>query len=228
MQSYYTKVRDIIANNSPIYTTLCRIHPKKRKLVVSKRTKIVIEGFPRCANTWTVVAFAETQANIREYDIAHHLHAPAQVHFALKHKIPCVVLIRNPLDAVKSLSVRTSHNNTEHIFKRYYKFYNSIIYQRDKFVICDFNEAVNEFPRLIEKVNSVFGTTYSAPTMTNDLRSRIFKRIEYINKDEDSMGIKGIAIPDPEKSVALNEIKLLNGEWQQRASGIYSKMVELK
>src|SRR5918999_5771267 len=61
-------------------------------------TEIVIEGFPRSANSFAVAAFARAQG--RKPKIAHHVHAPAQVIAAARAGIPAIVLIRNPEEAV--------------------------------------------------------------------------------------------------------------------------------
>src|SRR6266566_5260966 len=64
---------------------------------------IVIEGFPRSANSFAVHAFRVAQD--RPVRIAHHLHAPAQVIAAVRARVAAITLIREPEDAVLELVI---------------------------------------------------------------------------------------------------------------------------
>ena len=69
--------------------------PKFRDVIARSETDIVIEGFPRSANTFAVAAFQYAQR--RPLTIARHTHAPAQIMLASRANIPCLVLIKFPL-----------------------------------------------------------------------------------------------------------------------------------
>jgi hypothetical protein len=56
---------------------------------VSRTTEIVIEGYPRSGNTFAVVAFRLAQG--REIEIAHHLHAAAQIKRAARLDVPAFI-----------------------------------------------------------------------------------------------------------------------------------------
>ena len=64
---------------------------------------VVIEGFPRSGNSFARRAFIMAQDETFDVTrIAHHLHVPAQVIRAARWRIPTLVLIRRPKDAVLS------------------------------------------------------------------------------------------------------------------------------
>jgi len=75
-----------------------------RARAVDRATELVIEGFARSGNTFAVAAFSLAQP--RPVRLAHHLHAPAQVLLAARMGIPCIVLVRDPVDAVASRLIR--------------------------------------------------------------------------------------------------------------------------
>lgn len=78
------------------------------KLAVNKKTTdLVVEGFPRAANTYVYEVAKQLilKAGLPR-TIAHHLHTSDQVQFALKYSIPLAFVIRNPSDSIASLCTR--------------------------------------------------------------------------------------------------------------------------
>lgn len=65
---------------------------------VRERAEIIIEGFPRSANTFSVLAFTLTLR--RNVFVTSHFHAEAKVLQGVKFGIPVIVLIRHPVDAL--------------------------------------------------------------------------------------------------------------------------------
>src|SRR2546421_9409717 len=111
-------IRDVWAGH-PSYLWYSRRHHGPN--VVSHDTELVIEGFPRTANTFTVFAFQMAQA--APVRVAHHLHAPAQVIFAARRGIPVLVLVRPPEDAVLSLASWSPYVSLGQALAAYARFY---------------------------------------------------------------------------------------------------------
>jgi len=114
------KTRALIDVYPVLYLLLRRLRPRTRRLAVERDTELVIEGFLRSANTFAVAAFGFAQQ--RDVEIAHHMHAPAQVIPAVRMGIPTLVLIRHPKDAVLSLVIREPHISVEQASKDYIRF----------------------------------------------------------------------------------------------------------
>jgi len=98
------QARATISRYPWLYFPIQRLRPRRRDLVVARDTEIVIEGYPRSANTYAVCAFLFAQQH--PVRIARHLHVPAQVIQAVRWGIPTLILIRKPQDAIASLLVR--------------------------------------------------------------------------------------------------------------------------
>lgn len=175
-------VRLMIDRYPSIYLTLCRIRPKTRQITVFKDTEIVIEGFPRSANTFAVAAF--TFAQERPVKVARHLHAPAQVIAAVRRGIPCIVLIRNPRDAILSLLVRAPHISAEQTLKDYISFYGSIAPYRDKFVVGRFEEVTRNFGEVIRRVSAHFGTNFKSFEHTQQNVQKVFQIVDEMDKQD--------------------------------------------
>jgi len=174
------KIRVLIDVYPALYLPLCLLRPKTRDLTVTKNTEIVIEGYPRSANTFAVAAFKFAQQ--RPVKIARHLHAPAQVIEGVKRGIPCIVLIRNPRDAVLSLLVRTPHISAEQALKDYIHFYRSVAPYRDKFVVGRFEEVTTNFGKIIRQVNARFGTNFKPFKHTDENLQKVFRIVEEMDK----------------------------------------------
>lgn len=156
--------------------------PKNRLLSVNRNTQLVIEGFPRSANTFAIAAFNQVQPT--KLRIAHHMHVPAQIIRAVNWKIPTIILIRNPKDAVLSLVMYDSRISIPQALKCYVSFYKTIYVYRAKYVIASFEEVINNYSSTIEKTNHKFGTKFVSHTPNgSDLKS-IFRKIESVGKIE--------------------------------------------
>jgi len=170
-------------------------------------TEIVIEGFPRCGNTFAVIAFQKAQE--RKVKIAHHLHVPAQIHFAVNRDIPALVLIREPLEAISSLIVRHPERLPETCFMEYNKFYRSILPVKDKFVVSNFYETVNDLGSVTERLNERYGTSFKCFAHTEENIDSVFKKIDENNQILEDGSILQLAKPAEEKERPKAEIKTL-------------------
>ena len=174
-----------------------RIYPLKRQpetLAVTPATRLVVEGFPRSANTFAVNAFQQAQP---EYvRLAHHLHMPVQVIRAARLRIPSLVLIRNPEDAITSLIIRNPQS-VEQALRHYIMFYETVAKYRDAFVLGLFEEVVGDYGRVIERVNDRFGTEFAAFDHTEESVGKVFTRIEDIDRTKYEGTIWESKIPRP-------------------------------
>ncbi len=135
-------------------------------------TDIVIEGFPRSANSTTVHRFLERQhCPVR---VAHHKHHAAQILRGVSWRRPVVVLIREPRGACLSLLAlaaearqRANRSATSELtfgdaLNAYIAFYESVEKQRHWIVIARFEHVRRDVDELVRRVNERFGTTFHA------------------------------------------------------------------
>jgi hypothetical protein len=137
---------------------LYRLARKDRARVVTPETDLVIEGFPRSANSFARVAFNRAQKGTVR--IATGLHVPAQVIRAARWKIPTLVLIRNPKDAVLSFAIRDPISVGQAL-KYYLSFYETVEGYRNSYVLGTFGEVTEDFGQVIRRLNDRFGTSFS-------------------------------------------------------------------
>jgi hypothetical protein len=148
---------------------------KDQARIVTPDTQLVIEGFPRSANTFARVAFNRAQSE--RVRIAHGLHVPAQVIRAATWRIPTLVLIRKPKDAVLSFAIRDPIS-VDQALRYYISFYETVEEYRDAYVLGLFEEVTEDFGEVIRRINDRFGTTFSPFTHDERNVDGVFARIE--------------------------------------------------
>lgn len=179
-----------------VFYSIFSLKKTNRPLMIRRDTEIVIEGFPRSANTFSVIAFQQSQA--RGVRIAHHLHVPAQIIRAAKWNIPAIVLVRNPLDAVISLLVRYPYVKPCPVLREYVRFYSRIAPLRDNFVVARFEDIVNDYGSVIARVNERFGTTFIPFVHSAENTKKVFQGVERVHV---ALGEtrNQLAMPSPDK-----------------------------
>lgn len=145
---------------------------------LSKESEIVIEGFPRTANTFAQVAFELAQSS--PVKVAHHTHAAAQVIAGVHQKIPVILLIRKPEDAILSYLIGDfdPQISMKQIILDYIYFYRPVVRFKDKMVIAPFEELTTDYGAIIQRVNDKFNTHYQRFESTPENTERCFKVIE--------------------------------------------------
>ncbi len=125
--------------------------------------------------------------------IAHHLHVPAQVVRAARWRIPTLVLIRRPKDAVLSLVIRDPIS-VDQALRYYISFYETSEKYRDAYVLGLFEEVTEDFGQVIERMNDKFGTTFSLFRHDEENVSKLFAGMEDTGQKKvrrDAMGAQG-------------------------------------
>lgn len=201
MEAIKQRVQLFTGKHPRIYYNFYGLKPKNRRLAVDGQTQLVIEGFPRSANTFAVVAFEHAQKE--SVSLAHHLHVPAQVIRAARWRIPTLVLIREPADAILSLMVRHPEISAGHALKHYILFYETVAEYSEACVLGRFEEVTEVYGAVIERINERFGTDFVPFETTGENIREVFNRVEEINRVESEGLEEQVARP----SAARKELK---------------------
>lgn len=159
-----------------LFFGLYSARPRYDGLLVGPETDLVIEGFPRSGNTFSVFAFKHAQS--REVRVAHHLHAPAQILRAARLGIPALVLLRDPVDAVLSLMLRDPGFTAGRALRYYASFYETVARHGDGFVVGPFEEVTGDYGAVVGRINARFGTGFVPFDHTEGNVERVFASIE--------------------------------------------------
>lgn len=172
----FEKWLQIYAGKHPAaFYGLYRLARKDQARVVTPDTQLVMEGFPRSANSFARVAFNRAQSE--RVRIANGLHVPAQVIRAARWRIPTLVLIRKPKDAVLSFAIRDPIS-VDQALRYYLSFYETVEEYRESYVLGLFEEVTEDFGQVIRRINHRFGTTFSVFRHDERNVDAVFARIE--------------------------------------------------
>ncbi|MEZ5696437.1 MAG: hypothetical protein R3E18_08345, partial [Sphingomonadaceae bacterium] len=200
-------IRDLLSPHPSLFIPLYRMlaPATHQKLLIGPDTDIVIEGYARSANTFSVVAFEKAQQD--EVKVAHHLHAEAQILQGVQRGLPVIALIRQPADAIRSLKVAFPGDDENQLLRRYVAFYQAVERVKDHVVIAEFSRVTSDFGSIIAEVNAKFGTDFSLFATSDDAVEGVFSSIDTINRDR--KGDKDlIARPAAHKEKAKTSVTL--------------------
>ena len=181
------------------------LQPKIRGNLVGARTRLVLEGFPRSANTYALAAFR--CANGSGPAVASHLHSAASVAEGLRRRLPVLVVIRDPVDACASLIQRqqvTAHS----ALVAYVRFHLAVLGCLDSIVVSDFMTTTTSFGSAVRAINGRFGTSYIPyeATEVNERWCRDFVE-EADRTDQGASRPHTVALPRASRSARGEAIK---------------------
>lgn len=164
-------LRRVVAASPTLYR--CAVVLKGHGQLVRPGDDLVIDGFPRSANSSVEAAFRLAQKN-RPLRLAHHCHAAAQFLIAETLGIPAILLLRAPDDAVLSAAEAfgDDKNRLARFYRDYIAFHRPLLQREGAFVIAPFDEVTRDFGPAVRRVNRRFGTSFSAPDASKDFALR--------------------------------------------------------
>ncbi|MGJ3241830.1 MAG: hypothetical protein ACFE0O_02565 [Opitutales bacterium] len=180
-------LKDWLGRWPSLYIGLLRLKRRghwSRDWLVNPSSPVVIEGFPRCGNSFAHSAFR--RANPEVGPIATHVHHEAQVILACRWQRPCLVLVREPAPAVISLGALTVADALSHgrpapgrlpwhgYLNAYNRFYRTLLPYRKSLVIAPFEVATRRIDACVQALNDRFGTHFTLPSPDRQTQDAIF------------------------------------------------------
>ena len=172
-----------------------RLRPQLRHAVVTPRTQLILDGFPRSANAYAEWAFR--YANGEGVRVAVRLHSPRAVRTGVEYAIPTIVLVREPRAAVASWLQYKPGLHAQEAFDRYAFYYDSVHEWREHVVIAQFDQVVKDFGAVIEACNARFGTRFTPYPGGDRAEAWVRERIESAWSDDETGELAEHEVPRP-------------------------------
>lgn len=173
------EVKTIVAGHPSLALPAARL--RGREALVHPGTDIMIEGFPRSANSFSVAAFMLAQG--RPTDVAHHTHASGHVLAALRMGVPTMVLIREPEESVLGFAIVRPSLTLRQVLRGWMRFYAVLLPHLGAFVVAPFPQVTADFGLVIRRVNTRFGTNFKEFEHTEENVRECFRQTDVYWQD---------------------------------------------
>lgn len=199
-------VRRPVARTPYLWDAAMRMRPEKSATLARPDTAIVIEGFLRSGNTYSVAAFQI--ANGPDLHVGRHLHGAPHVLRAVRLGLPTLVLVRRPRDAVLSYLVRRATLTPYDALLEYLDFYRTTWPARDGFAVGLFDQVTSDFGGVLEEVNRRFGTSFRRYDPTPENEAKAFALVEEMNRLESGGQVRETHVGRPSAERARRKEEL--------------------
>jgi hypothetical protein len=154
------RLRNALAGIDPLYLALARAARPDHAL--RPGTRLVAEGYPRSANSWFEACCR--QAWGEDLGIAQHLHAAAPLRAAARRGLPAALLLRAPVPAAASLTLRQPEVHDGRLaLAEYVAFHARLLPVADRLLVVPFEAATRDFPACAAALTARFGLDWPAP-----------------------------------------------------------------
>lgn len=176
--SFYLKIQKIRYRNKAF-----------KHQIVGRETDIVIDGFPRSANSFATYSFIKAQYS-PNIIVGHHTHSYAQIIRACQLEKPTILVIRNPYSAITSLKALylELYDGDFEILKRwppcldikyYTRFYRRVFRYRHHLIIAPFEKTTTDYTEVLRRLNTKFNCRFSLFKHTEKNQKEIFNNHGY-------------------------------------------------
>lgn len=185
--------RRAVKRSPLLFSIRYRLSRGYKKILVRANTDLMIEGFPRSGNTYTVWAFQLANPKLR---FANHMHSAAHVRLAVLANKPTLVLIREPEAAVRSLLLRRDDMTFFNALEDYIDFYCGIEALLPKLLLVRFESATENIASVVAAVNKRFNVSLSVPDQAT-LREDVMQNIDRENREFNGgvLDLDGVSMP---------------------------------
>lgn len=196
---------------------------RNRVVAMRGRTGLLVEGYPRSGNTFLVAWIARCNPAM---EVASHVHSIAHVRYAVRHRIPTAVVVREPQGCVSSHLVMYPDLDAGTLLRRYIRFHQGLVPHLDDIVIAPFERTTNDPPSVVCEINQRFGVSLEVGEMSANAEEQTFAAIDALARARygsvppeavsrpaveraDARGRAAEALNDPSNGALLDEARAI-------------------
>lgn len=176
-------------------------HPSLYKCINNLRRRIpmnvedydlLIEGYPRSANTWTSMYWEVTQPHLR---ILHHCHVPPPVIQAVRLKKPVILLIREPFEAALSYAYLRGNENIVRKLQYYIDYHRTLWPVASSLNIVPFEKTVDSPDAIVKQLAGRLPVTLDVTTLSQDSLNEASRRVRTLSTVQDRVDERYLGLP---------------------------------
>lgn len=192
--------------------------------IVTAKSDLVVEAFPRSGNTFTVAALRRIET--RRLDLAHHTHSAAQLIKGVRLGRPSLLIVRKPRDSVLSFVMRYPELPVELALWAWIRFHEKLLPYLDGMVIATFEQVTRDLGYVLEAVNARFGTSLPVFEHVPDNVETCFQGIEQrYNQRFGDAAAKEFWVARPSEERAERKLQM-QAQWDSLALGVRREAAE--
>jgi hypothetical protein len=185
------RARRLLTETPGLSALWCRLDPRMAYTRITRQTRLVIDGFPRSANSYARMAFL--YANGEDFPLCSHRHSHQSIRTGVRRHLPTMVLIREPGPAIGSSLQFSPGTRPTTGFDMYRRFYEGVLPVLDDVLIATFDEVTTDFGEVVRRCNTKFGTDFVPYEHTDVAEAAVVKMIDATTAfafggDDDDLG----------------------------------------
>ncbi len=126
---------------------------------ITSSTRLVMDGFPRSANSYARHAFLLAQGDSRV--CAGHAHSPALLLHAQRRGLPTLLIVRDPADSAASLIQYMPFLTPAIALRAYVRFHAPLLARHEGILVADFAAVIEDMGAVIRDLNRRFHTDFT-------------------------------------------------------------------
>jgi hypothetical protein len=158
------RAMDLVLDQPLIFRAMRPLYldPRRIRRPVTPTSHLVIDGYPRSANTFATFAFKAAQGEgWGALEVANHVHRPTQFLLAARWGVPALLVLRPPRPAVLSAIIFHGADLAGYWLDRYVRFHEAILPVRHALMVGRFAEVIADFGAVTARLNARFGTRFA-------------------------------------------------------------------
>lgn len=182
-----TRAITSLKHNTLIFPFIWKMkeHELFARRVLRPTDAMLIEGYPRSANSFAYYAFLLSQPC--DLKIGNHCHTPSQFSLARKYQTPSLLVLRDPIDAALSYMIYEPKLSASKALWLYIQFHKPMIRNTKGYVVGEFHEVISDFGLVIRRVNKFFDCDFSCFGHTDRDVTKVYN---YINRTKEDRSKK--------------------------------------
>ena len=166
-----------------------------RPLRAESHTDLVVDGFPRSANTYALFALRSILSDA--YTVRGHTHSARNVLRAVRMDVPTILVVREPRATIASLVQLAPGLSVATAARGYASFHERLLSVASDVVVADFLQVTSDIGPVLERVNDRFGTTFPPFVKTPEREQKILQQIEATSFERAGGVVRESSVPRP-------------------------------
>lgn len=187
-------------------------------------TELHLTGFPRSANTY---CYNILKVVFPSLILRTHIHTTASIKLALRHRVPTLVLVRDPVSTCCSLLLKhhlePSPKEVESLLKDYIEYHDFVSSNKERFRILKFEDVVSSPGFIVRSVSEYLKFSMSSA----EIEAKAQEGQRLVELKESQKAVEGSSLPnETRKKMKLGiEGHVVKHPLCSRANALYESII---